>query len=343
MSYSEVMKQIKKKQISPVYLVYGSESYFIQQFRTEITEAVLGEEKDNVAVYDLKESPVQEVIRDAETFPFFEDRKLILATNPVFLKAKPDTLDFEHDLSILEAYLDHPADYSIIAFIAPYEKIDERKKISKLLKKKSTIVPCQSVKAYETGSWLDELSSKYNVNIDQDARELMETELSTNLHLLENEIGKLAAFAGDNGSITKEAAEGLLSRTPESSSLRLVDAVIDRDLHKAISIYKDLEKMREEPIALIALLAFQFRMLLQVKLLKQKGISQFDMQKRLRAHPFVIKIALKRERQFTLSNLKSIMDKLASTDAQMKQGTMEKGLAFEFLLYDLIQQEKAPR
>jgi DNA polymerase-3 subunit delta len=334
------MNQIKKKQISPVYLVYGSESYFIQQFRTAITEAVLGEEKDNLIVYDLEELPVQEVVRDAETFPFFEERKLIFARNPVFLKAKPDSLDFEHDLTALETYLENPADYSILVFIAPYEKIDERKKITKHLKKKSVVVPCQSIKDYETAGWLDKLSSQFNVNIDQGARELLETELSTNLHLLENEIGKLAAFAGDHGTITKESAENLLSRTPESSSLRLVDAVIDRDLHKAISIYKDLEKMKEEPIALIALLAFQFRMLLQVKLLKRKGISQFDMQKQLRAHPYVIKIALSREKQFSLENLKKIIKRLANTDAQMKQGAMEKGLAFEFLLHDLIQLEK---
>src|SRR5690625_2934499 len=340
MSYSDVMNQIKKKQISPVYLVYGSERYFIQQFSTAITEAVLGEEKDNLIVYDLEELPVQEVIRDAETFPFFEERKLIFARNPVFLKAKSDSLDFEHDLTALETYLDNPADYSILVFIASYEKIDERKKITKQLKKKSAVVPCQSIKDHETGGWLDKLSSQFNVNIDQGARELLETELSPNLHLMENEIGKLAAFAGDHGTITKESAENLLSRTPESSSLRLVDAVIDRDLHKAISIYKDLEKMREEPIALIALLAFQFRMLLQVKLLKRKGINQFDMQKQLRAHPYVIKIALSREKQFSLENLKRIIDRLANTDAQMKQGAMEKGLAFEFLLHDLIQHEK---
>lgn len=338
MSYSDIMKQIKKKQIAPVYFVYGSESYFIQQFKSAITTAVLGENSDGPAVYDLEEHAVQEVITDAETFPFFEERKLIFATNPVFLKAKPDSFDVEHDLSVLEAYLEQPAEYTVLVIIAPYEKVDERKKISKQLKKKAAVVLCQTPKEREAGGWLDEMSSKYNVHIDRDARELLETELSSNLHLLENEIEKLATFTGDHGRITKETAESLLSHNPESSSLRLVDAVIDRDLHKAISIYKDLEKMKEEPIALIALLAFQFRMILQVKLLKRKGKSQYDMQKQLRAHPYVIKIALSRERRFSLENLKKIMDQLANTDAQMKRGTMEKGLAFEFLLYDLIRQ-----
>jgi DNA polymerase-3 subunit delta len=235
--------------------------------------------------------------------------------------------------------LDQPADYSIIVFIAPYDKIDERKKISKQMKKKASVVPCNTIKEQDTGKYLDEMAVRYSVQLDQDAKEIMETEVSANLHLLEKEVEKLATFAGKDGVVTKEAAEILLSHTPENSSLRLVDAVIDRDLHKAISIYKDLEKMKEEPIALIALLAFQFRMILQVKLLKRKGISQFDMQKQLRAHPYVIKIALKRERRFTLEGLHRIMDKLAETDAQMKQGTMEKSLSFEFLLYDLIQNQ----
>lgn len=339
MSYTDITNQIKNKQISPVYLVYGSESYFIQQFKTLIIKAVLGENTDELAVYDLEETPVQEVIRDAETFPFFTEKKLIIATNPVFLKAKQVSLDFEHDLAMLEAYLNHPAEYSIIVFIAPYEKIDERKKISKQLKNNSTVIPCLPVKERETGRFLQEMAARYQLHMDGDVQELLESELSANLHLLENEVAKLAAFAGNNGTITREAAEKLLSPTPESSSLRLVDAVIDRDLHKAISIYKDLEKMKEEPIALIALLAFQFRMILQVKLLKQKGLQQYDMQKKLQAHPYVIKIALSRERQFTVERLTQIMDRLADTDAQMKRGTVEKGLSFEFLLHDLIRQE----
>ncbi|MGJ9457025.1 DNA polymerase III subunit delta [Oceanobacillus sp. CF4.6] len=336
MSYIEIMKNIKKNQIDSVYLAYGSESFFLQNIKKELMKKVLSGDEDNLSVYDLEETPIQEVIADAETYPFFGDKKLIIANNPGFLKAKPDKLSFEHDTVSLERYLEAPAEYSILVIIAAYDKIDERKKISKLLKKQATVAVCNAVKEQELKKWMDTLAGQLRITIDHDVYEILETELSSNLHLLENELTKLALYVGENGSITKEIAEKLISHS-NSSSLRLVDAVIDRDLHKAISIYKDLEKMKEEPIAMIGLLAFQFRTILRVKLLKQKGYSQFQMQKSIGGHPYVIKIALGREKKFTVRKLEDIISKLTDADSVMKQGRMEKELAFELLLYDLIQ------
>lgn len=340
MAYMDVIKQVKNKQISPVYLLYGSDTYFIQNLKKHITKSVLSaDEQENAASYDLEETPIQEVIADAETYPFFGEKNLIIANNPTFLKAKPDKLPFEHDLNMVQHYLENPADYSVIVFIAQYEKIDERKKISKLFKKNAAVANCSPIKEGDVSKWITDQADQLHITIDQAAYDVLEGEISTNLYLLKNELSKLALYVGEGGTISREIAEKLISHTANSSSLRLVDAVIDRDIRKAISIYKDLEKMKEEPIALIALLAFQFRTIFRVKLLKQKGYSQFQMQKQLSAHPYVIKIAYGRESKFTVDTLKFIIDKLTTADAAMKQGKMEKSLAFELLLYDLIKAE----
>lgn len=336
MSYLEVLKELKTNKIAPVYLLYGSEDFFIENIKKEIIIRVLGEDKENLSTYDLEEVPIQEVIGDVETYPFFGEKKLIIASNPVFLKAKPDKTPFEHNLDSLITYLENPVDYSIFVIIAPYEKIDERKKVSKVLKKHAKYVNCEPIKEKDVSSWIQSLASQFHITIERDAVEIIENELSTNLQLLESELKKFSTFVGEGGLVTKEVVENLISHTSNISSLRLVDAVIDRNLHKAISIFKDLEKMNEEPIALIGLLAFQFRTILRVKLLKQKGYTQFQMQKQLGAHPYVIKIALSREKQFSVQKLESIIDKLANTDAVMKQGNMDKQLSFELLLYDLI-------
>lgn len=336
MSYMEVLQQVKQKQIAPIYLLYGTESYFIQNITKHITKAILADETDeNLSVYDLEETPVQEVITDAETYPFFGGTKLIMAHNPLFLKAKPEKLPFEHDLDVVMRYLKQPADHAVIIFTAPYEKIDERKKISKILKQYSVTAECNPIKEYELKNWITNLAGSMKVTIEDDAYEMLESELSTNLHQVRNELTKLASYVGENGVVTKEIAENLVSHTETSSSLRLVDAVIDHNLPKAISIYKDLEKMKEDPIGLIALLAFQFRTILRVKLLNQKGYSQFQMQKQIGAHPYVIKMASQREKQFTINRLQDIMDQLTQTDTAIKQGKMEKELAFELLLHEL--------
>ncbi|MBS3679523.1 DNA polymerase III subunit delta [Ornithinibacillus massiliensis] len=335
MTYTDVVKQIKKKQIPEVILLYGTENYFIQKIKDLLVKGVLDDE-ENLSTYDLTETSIQEVIADVETYPFFGEKKLVIATNALFLKAKSDKLPFEHDLSVLEQYLEMPVDYSVLVLIAPYEKIDERKKISKLLKNKGLVAECNPVKEYELKNWIVNLAKQLHVTIDEDAFEIFENELSTDLNIIESELEKIALYVGAGGTVTKQVAEELVSHTITSSGIRLVDTVIEGNLAKAITIYKDLEIMKEEPIALIGLLAFQFRTILRVKLLKQKGYSSGQMQKQLGVHPYVIKVALNREGKFTVQKLEYIIDQLTETDAIIKQGKMEKSLAFEMLLYNLI-------
>lgn len=339
MSYLDVLKQIENKKISPMFLLYGKEPYFIQNLVEAISNVVLSEEdqaNENFSTYDLEETPVEEVVGDAETYPFFGDAKLVIAHNPTFLQARNTALPFEHNLERLEYYINNPVNYSVLIFVAPYEKLDNRKRITKLLHKKATVATCNPIKEHEVSKWVVNLAAKFNINIANNAFEVFETELAADLHLIQNEVKKLALFVGENGIVTKEIAQQLLSQSMNSSALRLADAVMERNLHTAISIYKDLEKMNEEPIAMLALLAFQFRIILRVKLLKEKGYSQFQIQKQIGGHPYVIKLAYQRERRFSMSQLEQIIDKLTKTDASIKQGKMEKELAFELLLYDLI-------
>ncbi|ASN05174.1 DNA polymerase III subunit delta [Virgibacillus necropolis] len=336
MSYLEIAQKIKKNQLAPTYLLYGTESYFIQDIKKQLTNAILPDgDIENLSTYDLDETPIQEVISDTETYPLFGERKLIIAHNPSFLKAKPSKLPFEHDLDRLQFYIENPVDYATIIFIAEYEKIDERKKVTKVIKKNAAIAKCDPIKEHELSKWIKTIANDYHITIEPKAFDVIETELQANLHLLQNEMMKFALYVGEGGNLTKDDAEMLISHTLNNSSLRLVDAVIERDIRKAITIYRDLLKMKEEPIAMVALLAYQFRTLLRVKLLKQKGYSQAQIQKQLGIHPFVVKIALSRESKFTIEQLSSYIDKLTNADADMKQGRMEKELAFDLLLYDL--------
>jgi len=330
------IKKIKSNQIQPVYFAFGTESFFLEQLKDKLIKTVLDGDKTNLSLYDLEETSIQEVLADAETFPFFGERKLIFAANASFVKTKPDKTPFEHDLTYLQEYLQNPPEYSVLLVIAPYEKLDERKKVTKQLKKLASPVDCQQVKEKDARNWIQSLMKSYEIDIEQEAMEILEAEVSNNIQLLQSEMEKLALYVGENGIVTKEIAQQLVSHTPTTTSLALVDAVMKGSIQEAIQIYKDLEKMNEEPIAMIGLLAYQFRMILRVKQLKKKGYSQFQIQKHIGAHPYVIKVAMAREAKLSEERLSYILCQLAETDAKMKQGLMEKGLAFELLLMDLV-------
>lgn len=338
MSYFETMKKLANKNIAPLYVLYGSESYFMQNIQRRLQEFVLEDKNDTVSTYDLEETPIEDVITDAETYPFFSTKKLIIASNATFLTAQRQAGSApEHNIERLEQYMNQPVDYSVIVLTTKNDKLDNRKKITKQISKQATVVPCTPIRSNELRKWVQEVSSELNVSIAPDAYEVFERDETVQLFGLQNELQKLALYVGEGGTVTKKIADEIVSATTSSSSLRLVDAVIDRNIKDVFTIYQQLMQAKEEPIAIIALLSFQFRTILQLKILKDKGYHQQAIQKKMKAHPFVIQIAYKRERRFSYPYLREAIDLLTETDAQIKRGSVEKELALELALLTLCQ------
>lgn len=129
---STIWNNIKKGELSPVYLLVGEEGYFIDETVKRLKEAIGPEEEIEMSTFDLEETPVDAVMDEADTIPFFSERKLIIAKNASFLKATEKGKEkIDHDMKRLETWLAHPSDFSVTVFIAPYEKLDERKKSDK--------------------------------------------------------------------------------------------------------------------------------------------------------------------------------------------------------------------
>lgn len=335
-SLNKTLQELKKGNINPIYILYGTEHYFIEQFKTTLIRMVKNEISDDITTYDLTETSIQEVLTDVETLPFFNERKLIIASDPVFLKTKPDNLPFTHDVKRVEEYVENPVPYSILVLIAPYEKLDERKKITKILKKQTVSIDCNPIKENELRKWITYMAQQHHITLTNEALYLLESEFENNLYLLQQEMEKLALFVGQEGEVTQKIAKDIVSASLSFSAFELIDAVLNKDLYTAIKIYKDLERKGENPIGLIAFLAYQFRIIYQVKLLRQKGYSNQQIPKTINVHPYVVQLASKRSGSFNNERLSKIINELTNTDAAIKQGKMDKGMAFEMLLYKII-------
>lgn len=78
------MEKIKNRDFSFVYLLYGLESFLINETKYLLLQSLLNEEDEdfNLSTYDLEETPIEVVIEDAETIPFFGERKVVVLNNP---------------------------------------------------------------------------------------------------------------------------------------------------------------------------------------------------------------------------------------------------------------------
>jgi DNA polymerase III subunit delta len=333
----DIWKKISKKQIDPVYLLYGTEAFLINETKQLLIDHVLDEEeKDfNLSVYDLEETPIEAALEDAETFPFMGEKRLVILQNPVFLTSEKTKGKVEHNLGKLEKYLTQPAPYSIVVFSAPYEKLDERKKVTKELKRKAAVVEAKKLTEQELVVWVKERAALNSVEIDKDAIELLLSLAGTNLFMLTSEIDKLALYAGEYRSINKDIVDRLTARSLEQNIFSLVDKVVRRNVEGALRIYYDLLKQNEEPIKILSVISGQFRLIYQVKELSRKGYGQQQIAGTLKIHPFRVKLAAGQAGSFSDEELMRIIKLLADADYQMKTGGMRKEMLIEMILFQI--------
>lgn len=333
----ELWKQIKAKKFAPIYLLYGAESFLINETKQLLINNILNEDEMdfNLSSYDLEETPIDAALEDAETFPFMGERRLIFLHNPVFLTSEKTKGKTEHNLAKLEAYLKEPSPYAIVVFSAPYEKLDERKKITKELKRNAAILEAKKLNEGELKSWVKERVSVNNVEINDKAVDLMLTLAGTNLFMLTSELDKLALYIGEGKLIDEQTVERLVSRSLEQNIFSLIDKIVHRKIEDALRIYYDLLKQNEEPIKILSIITGQFRLIYQVKDLARRGYGQQQIAGYLKVHPFRIKLAAGQAQLFSDGELAQIMKLLADADFQMKTGGMNKVLLVEMFLFRL--------
>ena len=302
-----------------VYLLYGTNDFAIQKEIEKITKDF---DKMNISKHDLTEDDIKDVISDAETFSMFADNKVVIAENATIF-----TSSGNGDLEILENYLADINPNTILIFTINEEKIDERKKITKKIKKDYKLI---SFNQNETpNSLVRNLLNGYNItssNIN-----LLIDRVGTNPLILENEVNKIKLYKDDK-TVTKEDILNLTTKRPEIDIFKLIDDIVMKNKDEALEIYNEMLKVNEEPLKIVILLASQFRLMYQAKELAKKGYSEKNISEVLKVHPYRVKLALQKGKKYKVETLLNYLNALADIDIAIKTGKTDKNLALELFL-----------
>ncbi len=140
------------------------------------------------------------------------------------------------------------------------------------------------------------------------------------LRLLDNELEKLALYAGDR-PITVEDVELLVPQVREAVVFDLVDALGAGNPRGALRLTRALmDEQREAPLYVLSMIVRQYRLLLQVKELAQAGLRADAVAGELKLHPFVAQKLSRQVGQFSLDDLRRAFLDLARIDAGIKHG-----------------------
>lgn len=336
------IENIKKGNFQPVYLVLGEERYFLEQIRENLIEHALDEESMdlNFSTFDMEEQSISDALFEAASFPFFGERRLVFVQNPFFLTGQKVKGAPEHNLEELEEYIQSPPDFSILVLFAPYEKLDRRKKITKLLEKSVQVIDVSSPRPIEASNYIHSLVAARGYQFADGAFQLFTEQTDGNLTSMMHELDKLFLYHAEDKLITRESIQQLVPKTLEQNVFELNTLVLNHQVEKAIETYQDLLIQKEEPIKINALMLSQFRLLLQVKILQQQGYQQGDMASVLKVHPYRVKLALQTVRRYSQQLLSDALNDLIEGDYKMKTGQIDQELQVELFIMRFAQQSK---
>ncbi|WP_328159045.1 DNA polymerase III subunit delta [Cytobacillus praedii] len=317
-----------------VYILFGLEAYLLEQKKNEIIRNTLPLEEIEfaVSVHDAREASIQEAIDDCQTLSLVGGKRVVIVKDCYFLTTEESKEKVQHDLDQLYSYLESPNEDTTFILNIPYEKLDGRKKIVKNIKKLANVYEAKPLKGSKLFDWVYDRSRKENISMSTDAINLLMNYIGSNLFQLEQEIVKMALYIGKGHELGVADVEQLVSRTLEQDIFKLINSIMNKEIDQAFEILDDMFKQGEDSIKIINLIARQFRIIFQLKVLRKQGVSNGLMASKLKLHPFVVSSALGMCEQYDLDQLLNILSNLSNLDFKMKTGQIPKELSLETFL-----------
>lgn len=331
----KAIEKINKGELGPLTLVLGEEEYLIEQVRNAIFQGVFpdGANDFNFGRFDMEESSIDVVLEEASSLPFFDEFRVLFVEKPYFLTGQQSKSGIEHDIDWLTEYISDPADFTKLVFFAPYEKLDGRKKVSKALNKAATIIDVKTPQVNDIMQQINQYLQKEGYTMSQETLERFVGLTDQSLSKMMKELDKLFIYKGNSGNeITLDEVDALVPRSLDQNIFALNDYILEGNIQGALHLYEDLLLQKEDPIKLLAIMQSQFRLLLQSKILADRGYQQAEIASQLKVHPFRVKLALQKQRRLDFQLLSTAHRELIETDFAIKSGKFEPVLAVELFI-----------
>ena len=320
-----------------IMAIYGEVPELVEKKSNEIVESYLNEKKDdfNYVKYNLYDTSFNQIIEEALTMPFISEKKAIVVKNAFIFTGEKVSKDIQPNNEQVNEFLEKYDGENFIIFEVYQNKLDERKKITKTLKKTSKLAKVEQMSEQEIKNWIKNKLHENFKDIKQDALDLFIELTGINFNIVSQELEKIILFLGERTTINKKDVEEIINRSLEQNVFLLTVYIQKGEKYKAIQLIKDLIVMKEEPIKLLALITSNYRLYYQCKILSRKGYSGQQIAKTINVHPYRVKLALNQVKHYQLTHLLNIIDQCAETDYKLKSSYMDKQLILELFILSL--------
>jgi DNA polymerase-3 subunit delta len=314
-------QDIKDHHFRPLYLLYGEETFLKNSYKNRLKEAIIGDDTMNFSAFEGKGLDTDELIRLADTMPFFAEKRLILVEDSGFFKSANEAL---------VKYLPQMPDTTCLLFVE--SEVDKRSKLFKQVKERGYAAEMNRQDTTQLARWAAGLLAKEGKKITGQTMELFLGMTGDDMENIRMELEKLISYTGGREVVTAEDVRVIGTEHVTSKIFDMIAAIASRQTRKAMDLYEDLLTLREPPMRILFLISRQFNQLLQVKELQAKGMDRNTIASKLKLQPFVVGRILPQARQFTREQILSYVELCVDAEEAVKSGRLQDRLAVELLI-----------
>ena len=328
----------REKECPHMVVMFGDEPYFKKAVEKALREKAFPKGMDcNEWNFkgDFALSALQEAVNEV---PFFGGQNWVMIEDPRLLEAKPKEKNenkkagshkkrkVQTPMELFVQILSDVPEYTYV--LCSCEKLDKRQSFYKTMSKKAVVADCSSLKPYpnQLQPWLRSQADKMGARLDDEAMNLILEYVSSSdrapLLFLQQELQKLALYAGKRKIWTAEDVKQMFSQLPEISGFALGNAVGEGRLDKVLQLLAEEKKNSGDSgfYPLLARICSTFRRMLQIKELQASGARQDYIVSVTKYHPFAVKKAMDYNSHYSRDALEKAYIGLGRTAMESRQG-----------------------
>ena len=337
MNYSELIKNIEKGKIEPLYLFYGEEGFLIDEAVKKIVSVIVEPSNRDFNLEFLRggETSCEEIISKAQTLPFMGERRVVIVKGIDEIKAS--------GAERLMEYCSNPSPTTTL--ILTGHKIDARDKLHNAVSKNGVVVQFKPLYEKDTAGWVMRIVKEAGYTIDNDAKDYLISIVGNNLQRLKNELEKVFTYkgpppshpskGGERGGIKIDDIKLLVEDTKIESIFAFTDSIGSKDINKALRLLEKMIGQGEMPEKIISMITRQFRLILLTKVYRERGAAPSEIPAKAGFAPFLLEGYLKQAAKYNLIELKDSFYKVQMADVKIKSSDISKRMIIEKLIFEL--------
>jgi DNA polymerase-3 subunit delta len=254
MNSNDLIKDLKNRKFSPVYLLHGEESFYIDQISDYIEENVLSaaEKSFNQTIFYGKDSDPMSILNAAKRYPMMSDYQVILVKEAQDLKWGKDGEDDKKSGDPLLGYFENPLPSTILVFCYRNGKFDKRKKIFKILEKNGLVFESPSIHENKVPTWIEAFVRERGYSINVQASALVAEYLGNDLSKVANELEKMMLNVSAGKEISTQDIQNNIGISKDYNVFELQNAIARKDAYKVNQIINYFaDNPKNNPIQLL--------------------------------------------------------------------------------------------